>query len=299
MTDVILAQDERPGRRMLEALLGGAVALTALTMAQAALPDRISFTTQTPAVRASAQPAPRAATQPPPVLIAFTEPVPGRPVVSPFGLRQMPWEESGRLHAGVDISADPGEPVLASADGVVVEAGHSSTYGRYVAVRHAEGLTSFYAHMGGIEPGLRPGHAVRGGQPVGRIGSTGTSTGPHLHFEIRDKRDRPLNPNLFLGRAFADADDLPLRQARRFGGHVRLAHVSMIPKNKRAAMEAKLAKEALEKEQALAERELRLAMRAAPDAASAGVPAAATEKIDGLQDVGVGEDGRPRARLNL
>src|SRR6185436_15626817 len=66
-------------------------------------------------------------------LIAFVEPVPGHAVVSPFGLRQLPWEEGGRLHEGVDISADSGVPVRAVADGVVVNAGVNGGYGRFVA----------------------------------------------------------------------------------------------------------------------------------------------------------------------
>jgi murein DD-endopeptidase MepM/ murein hydrolase activator NlpD len=264
---------------LFDAGLGGAAALAIITAAHSALPPPGA----PPAMKLPAEtvvltntPAP----QEPPTLIAFSEPVPGRGIVSPFGLRKMPWEEGGRLHAGVDISADKGEPVLVAADGVVTEAGQSSTYGRYVAVRHAEGLTSFYAHLGAIDRRVRGGLALKAGEAIGAIGSSGTSTGPHLHFEIRDRGDRPLNPALFLGRAFAEADDLPLSKAKRFGGRVRIAHVSAIPANKRALMKAKLDHAAL-------------------DAASASQDAAAVERIDGLQDIRTGSDGRPVATLSF
>jgi hypothetical protein len=92
--------------------------------------------------------------------------------------------------------------------------------------------------MGAVADGLAPGVALKAGAVVGRIGSSGTSTGPHLHFELRDDRDRPLNPGLFLGHAFANAGDLPLKTARRFPHVVRVAYVSMIPKSKRALMAA-------------------------------------------------------------
>lgn len=252
------------------------------------------------------RPAPVAAPAAPPVtsaveaadddiLIAFQEPVPGHAVVSPFGLRQLPWEGSGRLHEGVDISADAGVPVRVAADGVVVAAGEKGGYGRYVAVRHAEGLTTFYAHLGGIAAGVKPGLAVVAGDPVGRVGSTGTSTGPHLHFEIRDDQDRPLNPAMFLGKAFAQAGDLPMDKAIRYSGRVRMAQVSRIPASKQALMDAKngapiiVRRSTDTQDLAQAERNLR---GMASDAAKA-------ERIDGLRDLAIGPDGRPRAQLGL
>jgi murein DD-endopeptidase MepM/ murein hydrolase activator NlpD len=173
--------------------------------------------------------------EPPPPAFECGEPVPGHSVNSPFGLRRMPWERHGRLHEGVDISAPVGKPVVAAADGVITRAGKSSTYGRFVEIKHGAGLVTFYAHLGRIERKARPGTAVLAGMPVGRIGSSGTSTGPHLHFEIR-QNDRPLNPTAFIGREFAKAEDLPLKSAARYSSRVRVAQVSFIPEEKRALM---------------------------------------------------------------
>jgi hypothetical protein len=233
------ALEARARHWIVDAAVGAAVALSAITMAHAALPDR---TAPAPAVRGEAAPrhVPTFAPSLPPVLISFESPAPAGEIVSPFGLRQLPWEENGRLHEGVDIAADFGAPVVAAADGVVTRAGHSDSYGRFVEIEHAEGLTTLYAHMGGVADGLRPGLPVKVGHTVGRVGSSGTSTGPHLHFEIRDSRDRPLNPTHFLGKSFARAEDLPLREARRFPRRVRLAYVSRIPESKKALMEARL-----------------------------------------------------------
>ena len=280
-----------------DAGVGAAAALAAIAIAHAALPSPPAPSRAPPPapphrVDFISAPAPAA----PVALISFSDPVPGRPVVSPFGLRELPWEESGRLHEGVDIAADPGEPVLAAADGVVEDAGTSASYGRYVAVRHAAGLTSFYAHLGAIAARVRPGLAVKGGEPLGEIGSSGSSTGPHLHFEIRDKAERPLNPALFLGRAFAEADELPLRKAQRFGRTVRIAQVSFIPLSKRAQMREKLARGA---DDALARAADDALAAAARDADGAATSAVGHERIEGLKDVGRGADGRPKATLSF
>jgi hypothetical protein len=266
-----------------------AVAHASLLTAPKPIPATVALT--------SAPPAPVAAPAAEEMLISFEEPVPGHAVVSPFGLRQLPWEGGGRLHEGVDISADSGVPVIAVADGVVIEAGTKGGYGRYVAVRHAAGLTTFYAHLGGISGGVKPGLAVKAGAQLGQIGSTGTSTGPHLHFEIRDPQDRPLNPAEFLGKAFAETGDLPLDKAKRYSGRVRMAYVSFIPESKRALMDAKSNPPVLvirrkttdAQDLAAAEKNLEGQMR----------EAAKREKIDGLKELSIGPDGRPRAQLNL
>lgn len=172
--------------------------------------------------------------EPEPVL-AMGEPVPGHEINSPFGLRRLPWENHGRLHEGVDIAAPVGQPVLAAADGYVIRSGDSSSYGRYVEIVHAEGLTTLYAHLGRIDPRAKAGAKVEVGQAIGKIGSSGTSTGPHVHFEIR-KKDRPLNPVAFIGREFATSEELPITSAARYSRKVRVAKVSFIPESKRAMM---------------------------------------------------------------
>lgn len=221
----------------LEVALAAGVTLTAVTAAYAAgadlSPARVAPRPQAAAPAAAAPAAPPA---PPAPAFEYGEPVPGHSVNSPFGLRRMPWEKHGRLHEGVDIAAPIGMPVLAVADGVITRAGNSPSYGRFVEVKHAEGLVSFYAHLGRIDPRAKPGVAVEGGRAIGRIGSSGTSTGPHVHFEIRQD-DRPLNPVAFIGREFATAEDLPLRTAARYSRRVRVAQVSFIPETKRALME--------------------------------------------------------------
>lgn len=286
---------KRRSRLAAEAAIVATAGLSAFAVAHASLlvspPTTQPTKTQAALARAGTVAAPPVEE----VLIAFKEPVPGHAVVSPFGLRQLPWEGDGRLHEGVDISADSGLPVIAVADGVVVEAGTKGGYGRYVAVRHAERLTTFYAHLGAVADGVKPGMVVVAGTPLGRIGSTGTSTGPHLHFEIRDAQRRPLDPSMFLGKAFAEAGDLPLDKAKRYSGRVRMAYVSFIPESKRALMDGRdgvlvvRRKTTDAQDLAAAEKNLQGQMR----------ETAKREKIDGLKDLSIGPDGRPRGQLNL
>ncbi|WP_051276001.1 M23 family metallopeptidase [Desulfovirgula thermocuniculi] len=97
-------------------------------------------------------------------------------VSSPFGWR---W---GRLHSGIDITAPYGSPVRAAESGWVVRAGWNGGYGLEVEISHGEGVVTRYAHLSRIE--VSPGQPVERGQVIGRVGSTGSATGPHLHFEV-------------------------------------------------------------------------------------------------------------------
>ena len=238
MTQDSMAHAGRAHLWTVDAVLGLSLALMAFTVAQAALPTPPLHTR--PTVAAVDQPVAVSPVAPAPTLIAFQAPLPGRTIGSPFGRRQLPWEENGRVHAGVDIAADSGQAILASADGVVARVGQDDGYGRFVEIRHAEGLTTLYAHMGRFVPGIAPGVAVKAGSAIGLVGSSGSSTGPHLHFEVRDVQDRPMNPEMFLGHSFAEASDLPLQAALRMPRGTRVAFVSAIPASKQALMQARL-----------------------------------------------------------
>lgn len=112
----------------------------------------------------------------------FLVPVQG-PVTSGFGTRRHPVTGVTRLHAGLDLAAPAGTPVSAAADGVVVSAGAAGGYGQMVKLRHAGGIETRYAHLSSTAVGA--GEQVTAGRVIGAVGSTGLSTGPHLHLEVR------------------------------------------------------------------------------------------------------------------
>ncbi len=111
-------------------------------------------------------------------------PVPNGKFTSPFGGRIHPILGYARAHWGVDWSAPRGTPILASGDGVVQAAGWESGYGRQTIIRHANGYETSYSHQSSIARGVSPGAKVRQGQVIGAVGSTGLSTGNHLHYEV-------------------------------------------------------------------------------------------------------------------
>lgn len=114
---------------------------------------------------------------------------------SGFGVRRDPFTAAPAVHLGLDISADHGQPVYASADGVVAEAQRHSDYGNLVTVSHGFGIETRYAHLSGFA--VRPGRTVRRGEVIGYVGSTGRSTSAHLHYEVWID-GRPTNPLGFL-----------------------------------------------------------------------------------------------------
>ncbi|MGD9805236.1 MAG: M23 family metallopeptidase [Hyphomicrobiaceae bacterium] len=105
-------------------------------------------------------------------------------LTSGFGIRFHPLLNQRKLHSGVDWAGPPGTPVVAAGNGTVEEAGYKGQYGNYVRVRHANGYQTAYGHMRNVAPGIRSGLKVRQGQVIGYIGTTGLSSGPHLHFEV-------------------------------------------------------------------------------------------------------------------
>ena len=114
-------------------------------------------------------------------------------VSSSFGFRRHPISGYRRMHQGIDFAAGMGTPVIAPADGVVVEARRWGGYGNWLRIRHSNGLESGYGHLSRYASGMRPGQRVRQGQVVAYVGSTGASTGPHLHYELW-RRGQRINP---------------------------------------------------------------------------------------------------------
>ncbi|MDO9383728.1 MAG: M23 family metallopeptidase [Hyphomicrobiaceae bacterium] len=105
-------------------------------------------------------------------------------LTSGFGFRLHPLLNEKRMHTGVDWATTPGTPILAAGNGVIEEAGRKGQYGNYVRIRHANGYQTAYGHMQRIGDGVVEGVKVRQGQVIGFVGSTGMSSGPHLHFEV-------------------------------------------------------------------------------------------------------------------
>ena len=114
-------------------------------------------------------------------------------ISSRFGMRHHPVLKFTRLHSGVDFAAPPGTPILAAGAGHVIEAGRFGGYGNWVKIAHDGGLATGYAHLSRIAPGVKRSARVRQGQVIGYVGSTGMSTGPHLHFELH-RGGRPIDP---------------------------------------------------------------------------------------------------------
>lgn len=134
-------------------------------------------------------------------------------ITSGFGYRRDPINGRGAMHAGIDFKGPIGSPIFAAADGRVTFAGQKSGYGNAIEITHANGLLTRYAHLSRI--GVQVGQQVTAGTTIGGLGSTGRSTGPHLHFEVRIN-DRAINP-----RPFLEAAPDVLKEVRRTGSQPR------------------------------------------------------------------------------
>lgn len=127
--------------------------------------------------------------------VNFVYPVQGGHKSSKYGRRRHPIKRRVIHHHGVDIAAPTNAAIRAITDGIVVYADPHGGYGNFVVLKHANGLTSHYGHCNTLR--VKVGQMVRGGDIVATVGSTGLSTGPHLHFEIR-RNGSPFNPELLL-----------------------------------------------------------------------------------------------------
>jgi murein DD-endopeptidase MepM/ murein hydrolase activator NlpD len=128
--------------------------------------------------------------------LPLTAPLAEYEITSPFGAREDPFNEEMGFHEGLDLGAPTGTPVLATGDGHIVWAGWRSSYGMMVEIDHGHGIHTRYAHLSRVL--VKMGQTVRRGRPIGLLGSTGRSTGPHLHYEVRTN-DRPIDPLKFIG----------------------------------------------------------------------------------------------------
>ncbi|MGH7013197.1 MAG: M23 family metallopeptidase [Stellaceae bacterium] len=131
----------------------------------------------------------------------FAAPLVRYEISSPFGVRRDPFDGESAFHPGIDLEANIHDPVYSTAPGIVDFAGWDGAYGRMIEIDHGNGVRTRYAHLSRIF--VRVGDRVVEHQRIGLVGSTGRSTGPHLHYEVRID-GRPLNPAKFLaaGRRF-------------------------------------------------------------------------------------------------
>ncbi|AXV15440.1 peptidase [Neorhizobium sp. SOG26] len=127
--------------------------------------------------------------------LPFGNPAPGHPVTSRYGNRIDPFLGRLALHAGIDFKAETGQPVKSTGSGKVTIAGPAAGYGNLVEVDHGQGITTRYGHLSRIL--VREGDTVATGDVIGRAGSTGRSTGPHVHYEVR-RDSNPVDPVHFL-----------------------------------------------------------------------------------------------------
>lgn len=133
-------------------------------------------------------------------------------ISSGFGMRRHPVLGYSRMHRGVDFAAPTGTPIYAAGDGVVSFSSRKSGYGNYLMIRHNGEYTTAYAHLSRFGSGIRPGTAVKQGQVVAYVGSTGMSTGPHLHFEVL-RNGMQVNP---MSVKFSSTSKLAANEAKRF-----------------------------------------------------------------------------------
>ncbi len=143
-------------------------------------------------------------------------PVDGARLSSGFGRRKHPILGYTKMHQGLDFAAPRGTPIFAAGDGVVKFAGRKGGYGKYVQIKHNGTYATAYAHMHRIAKGIRNGKRVKQGEKIGAVGTTGRSTGPHLHYEII-KNGRRINP---LKVKTLESLRLVGRDLKRFHAHV-------------------------------------------------------------------------------
>ena len=143
-------------------------------------------------------------------------PVDGARLSSGFGTRRHPILGFARMHRGVDFAAPTGTPVYAAGSGVVEMAGDNGAYGNYIRIRHRDGHATAYAHLSRIASGVRAGARIQQGAVIGNVGSTGLSTGAHLHYEVLvgGKQVSPVSVKLLGGETLTGKELVRFRTMR-------------------------------------------------------------------------------------
>ena len=133
-------------------------------------------------------------------------PVDGARLSSRYGKRKHPILGFTKMHRGVDFAAPKGTPIMAAGDGVIEAVGRKGNYGKYIRIRHNSTYKTAYAHLSKYKRGLKKGKRIKQGSIIGYVGSTGRSTGPHLHYEVikNGKKTNPLSVRLPSGGALKD-----------------------------------------------------------------------------------------------
>ena len=144
-------------------------------------------------------------------------PVDGARLSSRFGMRKHPILGYSKMHRGIDFAAPSGTPIMAAGDGTIEYAGRHGGYGKYIRIRHNGEYKTAYAHMSKFAGGMRTGKRVRQGDIIGYVGTTGRSTGPHLHYEVlaSNKQTNPLGLKLPTGRTLAGSELARFQTMRR------------------------------------------------------------------------------------
>ncbi len=145
-------------------------------------------------------------------------PVDGARLASGYGRRRDPILGYTRMHKGVDFAASRGTPIYAAGDGRIIQAGRNGAYGKYVRIRHNSTYQTAYAHMSRVAKGVKRGKRVKQGQVIGYVGSTGRSTGSHLHYEVHEN-GRAINPRRVKPRT---GETLKGKEMARFQDHLKM-----------------------------------------------------------------------------
>ncbi len=172
----------------------------------------------------------------------LSTPVDGARISSGYGMRHHPVLGYNKMHKGVDFAAPTGTPIYAAGDGVIARANRFGAYGNYVKIRHNKNLDTAYAHLNGFAKGIRAGTRVKQGQVIGYVGTTGRSTGAHLHYEVlvNGSQANPRSVKVPTGEVLKGSELASLKKTinkydRQFASQMRSRKMASNPQSKNTA----------------------------------------------------------------